>query len=207
LSFGALIAHKKKLAGDDFANPRPEGDFYPTPPEATEAFLRREAKKIKLDFGGVWDPACGAGAISKILESHGFEVYSSDLFDHGFGDTGIDFLKAGKLRAPAIITNPPYHKECPEKFIVQAKRLGAQYLALLLKSDYWNAGCRVNLWRRYPPSRCYPLGWRLDFTGGGGSFFNVDWWVWDWRRVMNASECRILPPLQRPDSPDCGVLL
>ena len=41
---------------------RPEDDFYPTPPNAVYALLGAERF-----CGVVWEPACGDGAISKIL--------------------------------------------------------------------------------------------------------------------------------------------
>lgn len=55
-------------------------DFYPTPPEAVRALLSVEAFE-----GSIWEPACGDGAISKVLLAAGFDVVSTDLIDRGFG--------------------------------------------------------------------------------------------------------------------------
>ena len=82
---------------------RQKDDFYPTPPEAVEALLAVEHFNSR-----VWEPACGAGHISKVLRSHDHKVISTDLNDFGFGETGIDFLLESKMRAETIITNPPY---------------------------------------------------------------------------------------------------
>ena len=60
-------------------NNRVKDDFYPTPTNATMALLQRE----KFD-GDIWEPACGDGAISKLLKLQGYEVYSSDLVDRGY---------------------------------------------------------------------------------------------------------------------------
>ena len=55
-------------------------DFYATPPEATRALLSVE------DFDGlVWEPACGHGAISRVLVNAGYSVVSTDLIDRGYG--------------------------------------------------------------------------------------------------------------------------
>ena len=42
-----------------------------------------------------------------VLEDYLFEVESSDLFDRGFGHTGINFLERTELFEGSIITNPP----------------------------------------------------------------------------------------------------
>ena len=56
-------------------------DFYPTPPEATQALLDR------IEFNkSIWEPACGNGAISSVLIENGHDVTSTDLNDFGFGE-------------------------------------------------------------------------------------------------------------------------
>ena len=42
---------------------RPDGDFYPTPPYATQELLKRE-----VFCGSIYEPACGDGAISEVLK-------------------------------------------------------------------------------------------------------------------------------------------
>ena len=61
-------------------------DFFPTPPWATYVMIDNEPFE-----GGIWECACGDGAMSRVLEQTGETVYSSDLYDRGYGDTGIDF--------------------------------------------------------------------------------------------------------------------
>ena len=58
--------------------------------------------------GSIWEPACGDGAISKVLAEAGYQVVSTDLIDRGYGAGGQDFLKSDKPLAKNIITNPPY---------------------------------------------------------------------------------------------------
>ncbi len=78
-------------------------EFYPTPPEATRALL-----SVETFTGSIWEPACGDGAISKVLIEAGYQVVSTDLIDRGFGRGGEDFLKSTRPLAKNIITNPPY---------------------------------------------------------------------------------------------------
>ena len=59
--------------------------------------------------GDIWECACGNGAMSNVLEETGCHVPSSDLYDRGYGDAGVDFLDGGK-RADNIVTNPPYKR-------------------------------------------------------------------------------------------------
>ena len=69
---------------------RQKDDFYPTPPEAVEALL-----SVEKFIGDIWEPACGDGAISKVLEVE-HNVVSSDLNDYGFGKSGVDFFDGAK---------------------------------------------------------------------------------------------------------------
>ncbi len=87
---------------DDPVNRHPE-DWYPTWPGATRALLSVE----RFD-GAIWEPACGEGDMSKVLEAAGYDVISSDLIDRGYGEGGRDFLMEWQPRAPNIVTNPPF---------------------------------------------------------------------------------------------------
>lgn len=80
-------------------------DYYATDPKAVEMLLELE------QFAPViWEPACGEGHISKVLQAHGYEVISTDLVYRGFGDPEpLDFLKETLDGFEGdIITNPPY---------------------------------------------------------------------------------------------------
>jgi hypothetical protein len=58
--------------------------------------------------GGIWEPACGDGSISKELEAAGYAVHSTDLIDRGYGTGGVDFLLDYRTSADNIVTNPPF---------------------------------------------------------------------------------------------------
>lgn len=73
--------------------------------------------------GKVWEPACGVGHISKILEAKGYQVWSSDINEWGYGHVQ-DFLQAPlpsvDERIWDIVTNPPYEKAICEAFVDRA---------------------------------------------------------------------------------------
>src|SRR6266566_6199254 len=85
-------------------------DMYETPPEAVRALLAVET----IPSGAIWEPACGPGAIARVLRAHGHEVWSTDLVDYGTPDqdqAGIDFLMehgSAPYYIGSIITNPPF---------------------------------------------------------------------------------------------------
>ena len=66
---GAQLAKLARTGnGRDRLNEHPDG-YYPTPPRGTHALLA-----VEPFVGVVWEPACSDGAISRILESAGFEA-------------------------------------------------------------------------------------------------------------------------------------
>lgn len=114
---------------------RAAGDFYTTDPEA----VRRLVEYYSVAWGrhkdfSFWEPACGTGNISKVLEEYGngHPVISTDLYDRGYGTPGVDFLKAELPKGVrVIITNPPY--SLADKFVEHAMEIlpwDGIYLAL-----------------------------------------------------------------------------
>lgn len=153
---------------------RREDDFYPTPPEATEALLDIILNDIRGDM--IHEPACGDGAISKVLEKNGLTVISTDLVDRGFGQSGMNFLDS-VIVSDVIITNPPFF--LAEEFIRKAVSSPARRVYMLLKATYFHAKERTPLFEKYPPARVMPLNFRLDFTGEGKPTMECIWVEWD----------------------------
>ena len=117
----AYVGHNAK--GD-----REKDDFYPTPESATKALMDRQ----KFE-GNIWECACGNVAMSKVIKDKGYEVYSSDLIDRGYGETGIDFLKSD-MKFDNIITNPPFN--LGTEFTIQALKLARKKAVMLSKLSY-----------------------------------------------------------------------
>jgi hypothetical protein len=158
---------------------REKDDFYPTPAPATLALLAHET------FGPrIWEPACGDGAISRILAGAGHDVVSSDLYDRGFGEPRIDFLMEWKLRAPEIVTNPPF--KMAEQFLHHGLSLGATKIAMLLRLAWLEGTERKRMFESTPISRVLVASRRVsmarggtDNGKGGGSMIAFAWFVWD----------------------------
>lgn len=165
-------------------------DFYPTPPDATHALMRFLKRYLKTPCT-IWEPACGDGSMSNVLEQYGHSVISSDIQHTGYGEGEVDFLKNRK-ECDAIITNPPF-KESAE-FIQHALSI-TDTVVMLLKSQYWHAKKRYGLFCDHPPAYILALTWRPDFRGTGGSpTMEVLWNIW----LPNNTDTRY-QLLQRPN--------
>jgi hypothetical protein len=183
------------IGGRSDDNARHEADFYPTPRECTLALM----KFLDLPKGQIiWEPACGDGAISKVLEELGYGVYSTDIRKtpdiYGYG--GVDFINDNiGLSDPVpsmIITNPPFNLSAD--FIRACQNWGMPF-ALLLKSQYWHASGRRALFNETKPSFVLPLTWRPNFAPDRGKSPTMDmvWTVW----LKDDQPCRY-QPLERP---------
>lgn len=93
---------------------RPSSDLYSTPHEATHPFVLFEMEALRAAVANdcIWEPAAGEGWIAQVLEIHGFDVIETDKFIHHRARNQpveqLDFFTAMTVRAPVIITNPPY---------------------------------------------------------------------------------------------------
>lgn len=130
-------------------------EFYPTPPEATRALL-----SVEQFDGPIWEPACGRGAISMVLEAAGHQVVSTDLIQRDYGTGEIDFLRETEPRAKHIVTNPPYGRGLGDAFAKHALDLTRETggtVAMLLNLASLCHPKRHELWVNNPPSAIYAL--------------------------------------------------
>lgn len=156
---------------------REVNDYYATDPHAVELLLDLE------EFSEcIWEPACGEGHMSKVLEEHGHSVYSTDLIDRGYGQGGVDFLKNNVTWGGDIITNPPYKyaKEFVEKAL---ETVGEGHkVAMFLKLTFLEGQARRDLFREHPPLTVYVSSARLQcgkngvFEGSSATAYA--WFVW-----------------------------
>ncbi len=152
-------------------------DFFPTPRWATHALIDNEPFR-----GGIWECACGDGSMSEVLAETGNPVESSDLFDRGYGEIGIDFLHTTR-RAKNIITNPPYNSA--EGFVSTALKQAENKFALLLRLAFLEGANRAKtIFHVTPPSRVWVFSERITFymknakiAGSGTTAYA--WFVWD----------------------------
>ena len=165
-------------------------DYFPTPEWATHALIANEQFE-----GTIWEPACGDGAMSRVLERTGCPVISTDLFDRGFGDPNVDFLKAGRV-ADNIITNPPYNSA--EAFVKAGLLQSRRKVALLLRLAFVEGANRQRtIFAKTPPTRIWVFSERITFYPAGavqkGSGTTAyAWFIWD-KQDMGECEMKWLP--------------
>ena len=128
---------------------REENDFYATNPKAMELalpYLRNGGLSQK-----VWECACGQGHLANVLLEHGFDVYSTDLIDRGFGEVK-DFLSidGSNCYDIDIVTNPPF--KLAEKFVEKGMDLitDGHRVCLFLKVQFLESKNRYKLFKKYP---------------------------------------------------------
>ncbi|MEX3011356.1 hypothetical protein [Hoeflea sp. TYP-13] len=152
-------------------------DYFPTPAWATFALADNERFE-----GEIWECACGDGAMSEVFEEVGYNVISSDLYDRGFGESGVDFLTT-KRQCDNIVTNPPYN--CAEGFVSSGIANTQKKFALLLRLAFLEGANRARtIFSEYPPSRVWVFSERITFYPAGaerkGSGTTAyAWFVWD----------------------------
>jgi hypothetical protein len=175
-------------------------DFFPTPAWATFALIDNE----KFD-GGIWECACGDGAMSRVLQQTFQPVTSSDLFDRGFGQTGVDFLSTNRS-ADNIITNPPYNSA--EGFVRMGVTQAKKKFALLLRLAFLEGANRANtIFASSPPARVYVFSERITFyqkgadrKGSGTTAYA--WFVWD-KNAPSRTELKWLKPGYKANYSGC----
>lgn len=165
-------------------------DYFPTPAWATHALINSE----KFD-GNIWECACGDGAMSRVLEQAG-PVTSTDLYDRGYGEGGVDFLAATEM-ADNIVTNPPFNSA--EGFVRQGVKLSHKKFALLLRLAFLEGANRANtIFAECPPSRVWVFSERITFyppgvTKQGSGTTAYAWFVWD-KDAPGGTELKWLKP-------------
>ncbi len=167
-------------------------EFYPTPPEATRAFLAAET----FD-GDIWEPACGQGAISKVLLKSGYQVVSTDLADYGYGKPDVDFLQTKLPRAKHIVTNPPYGRGLGDRFVRKAlehTELTRGKVAMLLNLSSLCHPSRHDSFMRRPPARIYALDDCVCYPNGDAKLASrhthqhrYAWLVWTQEREVQTA--------------------
>lgn len=176
------------MIGGGAKEDRNDNDYYPTPPDVTESLMRF----LNLPRMKIWEPACGCGAMSKVMSTHGHFVTSTDLIDRGYGESGVNFLTAAPMTTHAIITNPPFN--LAHEFIEKALK-EAPIVAMVLKSQFWHAKKRYPLITKNPPAYVLPLTWRPDFSMGDSPMMDMIWTVW----IEGNTESKYIPLIKPKD--------
>ena len=157
-------------------------DLYETPACAVEALLDVEWLPHKI-----WEPACGPGAIVKVLRSRSFEVIGSDLlrYEDPTHFYGRDFLTA---RLPQgcemILSNPPF--QLAEEFVRHAIKICPRVI-FLLRLAFLESERRTDILENAGLARVYvfrnrlPMAHRAGWIGPkASSAMAFAWFCWRW---------------------------
>lgn len=144
---------------------REKNDFYATDPLAID-----HLKKVYDIPENVWECACGRGDLSKRLIEMGHKVYSSDLYDRGYGDVGKNFFTFTEMPegCSCILTNPPY--KYAMEFVLYSLYLlppGGTCI-MFLKTTFLEGQKRYdNLFSKFPPKYVFQFIKRMNCLNGG----------------------------------------
>ncbi len=170
-------------ASNHSENERENNDYYATDPVALELLLEKEQFSDRI-----WECACGAGHLSKVLENHGYDVKSTDLIYRGYGQGGIDFLTYNGEFDGDIITNPPY--KYAKEFVEHAIETVTDNhkVAMFLKLQFLEGKARRTLFDKYPPKTIYVATGRINCCKNGdfskrqrdnNSAVAYAWFIWE----------------------------
>ena len=185
---------KKKIKTDNLTqigssahadHEREKNDFYETPQAAVinflECYLNRDGEKLN---DNIWECACGEGSISKVLESYGYKVFSSDLIDRGYGERK-DFLSyMEKYEKGDIFTNPPF--KIINEFLHKSFNLieNGNRIIFLMRLLCLEGKQRNKIYQKYPIKFVYIHTTRIACTmpniqGKPASAIAYAWYVWE----------------------------
>lgn len=161
---------------------RAEADLYCTHPEAVERLL-----EIETFNDSVWEPCCGLGHISGVLERHGLNVRKSDIISRREDIEVFDFLTSNNTEEwPGdIITNPPYNRATEAIYKALSVVKAGCKVAMWLRILFLESQERKKLFTNYPPLVVYVSSKRIpcarygDFDSQPSSAQGYAWFVWE----------------------------
>lgn len=134
----------KNFSANNASGKRKKSDFYETPYSITRKFLNVEDFDYSLT---ICEPACGAGAIVKVLKENTDNIIAYDIEKNFLSETNqYDY----------IITNPPF--SIAYDFILKAKLVAKKKFAFLLPLSYLHGKKRYdNIYcdKEYPLKKVY----------------------------------------------------
>lgn len=180
-------------------------NLYETPPEAMFTLVALE------EFSAcVLEPACGRGAISRMLEAFHYSVVLADINDYGTADSNgelqavQDFLTSQPDEPGSydIVTNPPYG-DVLNAFVAHALRVyKPRKMALLLNLNFlcgFADDDRNFVMDDCPPARVYVFKRRLPMMHRDGwegnkasSRMNTAWFIWERDEAGNYGSATIV---------------
>lgn len=157
-------------------------DFYASPSSIVEDLLKYHI----IPHRDIWECAAGENNLVFPLQKAGYKVITSDIIERKIKlDYVEDFLSTTQLRAPIILTNPPYNKA--KEFIIHSIELGAEYIYMFLKTTFLEGQSRYNeLFSKYPPKEIWVFTKRVQVALNNNeeefkksSAVSYSWFIWE----------------------------
>lgn len=157
---------------------RANHDYYATDPAAATLLMQEE------NLSGVWECACGDGALAKVFDKSGVLKRATDLIDRGYGQGGIDFLQEQGTYDGDIVTNPPYKHA--EDFIRKAYGIipDGRKVCMFLKLTFLESKARKKMFAEIPLKTLYVSSSRIGCYKNNNKENPVKaiaygWYVWE----------------------------
>ncbi len=171
--------YKTLGASNHATDEREQHDYYATEPKATRLLC-----EIEQFTNPIWEPACGEGHMSEELIRNGYDVYSTDLINRGYGDAFFNFLTNEKKWNGDIITNPPYRYA--QEFIEHSLSLinPGNKVAMFLRLQFLEGNKRGKMYAENPPIRVWVSRGRLACPMNGdmnrkSMAIAFSWFIWE----------------------------
>jgi hypothetical protein len=161
-------------------------DDFPTPPWATRGLIEHViGNKESLSKMTCWEPACGAGHMSKVLKEYFCRVESSDAHYYGGYGSKFDFVKQSSEPRSVdwVITNPPFR--FAEEFVLKSLSVARKGVAILARSVFLESIGRYNaIFRNFPPNKFAQFSERVPMVRGrldrkASTATGYAWLVWE----------------------------
>ena len=159
---------------------REANDYYSTDETAIQLLHKHNLLDRDVPY---WETAVGGGRLAIELKRLGYNVTKeTDLFDRGYGDSGVDFFKCKEVFQGNTITNPPYKHI--NDWIVHSLEITSNKVYIFYRIQTIETLKRYQIFKKYPPLYICPFVRRIqcyrnDDTNIRGSAVCYSWFIWD----------------------------
>ena len=147
------------------------------------------------------EPACGAGHMSKVLETYFDTVVSSDAYDYGYGAVH-DFTTAPYREDEFdwVITNPPFR--LAEQFVLHSMNIARKGIAILARTVFLESVGRYDaIYSTSPPTKFAQFVERVPMVKGrldikATTATGYAWFVWE-KGISTLPRLMWIPPCRK----------
>ena len=160
---------------------REKNDYYST--DASAITLLHKHNLLDKDVP-YYETAVGGGRLAKELKRLGYNVVKeTDLFDRGYGDSGVDFFKVNEVFEGNLITNPPY--SFINDWIVHSLKIASNKSYIFCRIQTIETINRYErIFKHNPPVYICPFVKRINCYRNDDTSFKQSavcyaWFIWD----------------------------